>query len=225
LVGTRGVSVLRRAVLTASYLLSAGLLFACGILPADPTPTIMPSPPDRTLHLTSTPTATATTTARSECRESTEPAGEDIDYALSFGAPILDSSEWQQSHEVQDDRVRVTWTNQEGGLIFLEVLIFFCGYSSDVIDQYFSMQNFEQIFYADYQDVIVTANCMNDSESVRLYEIAASWEEQAYAIRHWALTDHPTRVLSILAAFPKDSDDQLDQYSEYLFPQLISCQD
>lgn len=205
---------LQGATRILGYLSIAILLFACEAPPADPTPTLTPSP-----------TVIPQETPQNECRDGVEPVDEDISAALSFGELSLDSLEWQQTHEVWDDRVRVIWIDQEGGLVFVEALIYICGYTSDSVDQYFSMENLVQVMYADYQDVRVTSNCRNDAKKIRLFEIAATWEGNPYVIRNWVLTDHPHRVLNVMMVFSEEANARLDSYSEMLFPQLASCKE
>jgi hypothetical protein len=110
-------------------------------------------------------------------------------------------------------------------LIFLEFLIFVCGYTSEDLDQFFSRETIEEIIYAEYQDVEITASCIHDDQGLRLYEISAMRDGQPYAIRHWVLTTHPERVDQVLIAFPEPADLDLATYAPSLFPKLVSCSD
>ncbi|MGD8813070.1 MAG: hypothetical protein PVI78_01185 [Anaerolineales bacterium] len=187
------------------------MLLACNSLIADPTRT--PTPP--------TPTATEIESDR--CAEARSPSDEDVDFALAFADKVFIPDEWQRTYSVQIDRVQATYHGPEGGFASLEYVVFPCGYTSADMDDYFNRESLEQVIYANYQHPRVIANCRNDAEHTMLFEISAESQGTLYAIRHWVQTDHPTRMLNILIAYPETDSDNLDKLGEQLFPQLVSC--
>ena len=187
------------------------MLLACNSLIADPT--LTPTPP--------TPTATEIDLDR--CALDRSPSDEDAEYALAFAGKVFIPDEWERTYAVQIDRVGVTYHGPEGGFASLEYVIFPCGYTSADMDEYFSRESLEQVIYANYQNPRVIGECVNDAAQTRLFEISAESQGTMYAIRHWVLTDHPTRMLNMLIAYPETNSDNLDKFGEQLFPQLITC--
>ncbi len=189
------------------------LLLACNSLTEEPTPT--PEPP----------TPTETEIPLDQCTEARSPTDADVEYTLAFVDKVLIPDDWQRTYEVGTDRVNAVYHGPEGGFVASETLIYPCGYTSETIDRYFSHESLEQVIYANYQNPRVERDCRNDLEQLRLFEISAESQGTAYAIRHWVLNDHPTRVFNILIAYPEEDRENLDKLGEQLFPQLISCSD
>jgi hypothetical protein len=179
-------------------------------------------------------TATSTSTSMPiDARETTlptvtpacippEPTEEDIERALSFAEDSLEVDEWQQEYAVLLRGVSVTWQNiPQNAVIYLETLIFPCGYEELDLDQYFDDGNWDAIF-ANYEDYEMVGECSTD-DGLRLYEFEASNQDFDYEIQYWVLNDTDTRVITTLMTFPFGSESLLDEYSSRLFPELPAC--
>ena len=167
------------------------------------------------------PTQIALSTGTSVCI-SAEPTQNDIDRALSFADKVIDSSEWNRSYTVSENRVSVTWLNNPlGAVIYLEALIFPCGYQAKDLDTYFSNENWKTIFL-NYQDYELLEQC-NTQDDLRLYQFKAVSQRFDYKIRYWALSDTDTRVITAMVVFPVETESLLDDYSSRLFPTLRTC--
>ena len=201
----------RRSLCIVLSMMVIALLLACSSVIEDPTPTSMP------------PTPTETEIPPVQCAEARSPTDEDVEYTLAFADKVLVPDEWQRTYEVKVDRVNATYHGPEGGFVALEYLIYPCGYTSADIDEFFSRESLEQVIYANYQDPRVVDDCRDDGEQLLLFEISTESQGTTYAIRHWVLTDHPTRVLNMLIAYPEENRENLDELGRKLFPQLVSC--
>ena len=153
---------------------------------------------------------------------SPEPTQKDIDRVLSFASGVIDPAEWERSYTVGEYRVAVTWQNTPlSAVIYLEALIFPCGYDEADLDDYFSGENWEIIFY-DYENHELTSQCKTP-QGLRLYEFDAGNQGLDYKIRYWARKDTDTRAIVLMIVFPPGSKSTMDDYSSRLFPQLTSC--
>jgi hypothetical protein len=173
---------------------------------------------------TSTPPAPATETPLPTVTPacvSPQPAEEDIERVLSFTEDQLDE-EWEQEYAVLDGRVTVTWQNTlENAVLYLEALIFPCGYDEPDLNDYFNDANWDAIF-ANYDDYEMIGECSTE-DGLRLYEFEASGFGSDYDVNYWVLNDSATRVVTIMMIFPFDSEALFDDLSLRLFPQLTAC--
>lgn len=153
---------------------------------------------------------------------SAEPIQNDIERALSFADKVIDSSEWKRSYTVSENRVSVTWLNNPlGAVIYLEALIFPCGYKGPDLDTYFSDENWKTIFL-NYQSYELLEQC-KAQDDLRLYQFKAVSQRFDYKIRYWALSDTDTRVITTMVVFPVETESLLNDYSSRLFPTLRTC--
>ena len=203
--------------------LFAFLVFACGPRPGTATPTPVP-PPTATLppKPPSTPTdRPAFATATPVC-VSTEPTQKDIDRALSYTLEVFDSAEWEKIYTVAESRVSVTWMNNpQSAVVFLEALIFPCGYEELDLNKYYSEENWKSTF-GNYESYQMVDECKTDY-GLRLYEFTAQNLGFEYDIRYWVENDTSTRVITTMIVFPTESSSMLDEYSSQLFPAYTTC--
>ena len=153
---------------------------------------------------------------------SSDPAQADIDRALSFTGELFSAPEWARSYTVADGRVSVVWANDPLGVVaYVETLIFPCGYEEPDLNNFFNDDNWGIIF-ANYDSFETVSACKID-EGLRLYEFEAVTAGFDFNIRYWAQNDTDNRVVGAMIVFPADSQALMDEYSERLFPELISC--
>ena len=154
---------------------------------------------------------------------SSEATQKDIDRVLSITEGVLDPDEWERSYVVMENRVAVTWSSVAwSAVIYLEALIFPCGYDETTLDEYFSAGNWSTIL-SNYQGHESTGECRS-ADGARLYQFRALSQGVEYHIRYWAQGDTAARVIVLMAVFPVGSEDRLDEYSSRLFPRLDSCE-
>lgn len=191
---------------------------SCGS-PATATPTSTPPPtaipPTNTAEL---PLPTVTPVCISP-----NPTQKDIDRALSYTGGVFGSSGWEQSTATSETSVAVTWQNiTQGAVIYLEAIIFPCGYEEPDLNKYYSDENWNAIFQ-NYESYELIGKCKRD-DGLRLYEFKTQNQGFEYEIRYWVESDTDTRVISTMIVFPLESKLLLDEYSSMLFPGYSTCQ-
>ena len=203
--------------------LFAFLVFACGPRPGTATPIPVP-PPTATLppKPPSTPTDSPVFATVTAVCISSVPVQKDIDRALSYTEGVFDELEWEQSYAIAENRVSVTWLNNpEGAIVYLEALIFPCGYEEPDLNRYYSDENWKAIFQ-NYESYNLIDECKTD-DGLRLYEFEAQNFGFEYGIKYWVESDTDTRVISTMVVFPLDSESLMDEYSSMLFPDYRVC--
>jgi hypothetical protein len=153
---------------------------------------------------------------------SSQPAQTDIDSALAYTGDLFNGAEWQRSYTVSDGRVSVTWSSDTlGSVVYVEAMIFPCGYEELDLDSFFNGENWKIVFanYASYEAV---AECKTDT-GLRLYQFKAVDKGYNYDIKYWAKNDTDTRVMGVMVVTPVESKSLMDDYSSKLFPELTSC--
>lgn len=150
-----------------------------------------------------------------------EPTQADIDRALGFTGKLFDTPDWERTYTVASDKVSVTWYSETlTAIVFLEALIFPCGYEEIDLDNFFSDESWD-IVLGNYQSYEAIDECYTDNGQ-RLYQFIAT-DQVDYDVHYWAVNDTDTRVISLMTVFPIESDILIDQYSYSLFPQISSC--
>ena len=187
-------------------------LSACGSsptpAPASPTP---PPPTEEVILSTVTPACI-----------SPEPRQEDIDRARGLTGQLFEQDDWEQSYTVSEDRVSVSWfSNSLASVAFLEVLVFPCGYEEPDLNDYFTDENWSNVF-ANYEEYELVTECRSDI-GLRLYEFDVVSDGAPYLVNYWVSNDTSTRVITFMMIVPDDSFDLLDEYSYSIFPQLSNC--
>lgn len=153
---------------------------------------------------------------------SPQPTQEDIDRVLSHAGGEIDPSEWERSFFVSEYRVAVTWSNTPlGAIIYLEALIFPCGYEETDLENYFNDENWKTIFL-DYESHDLTAQCRAGNR-LWLYQFTAANQGFDYNVHYWVERDTDTRVITTMLVFPLGSESLLDEYAARLFPDLATC--
>ena len=153
---------------------------------------------------------------------SPEPTQKDIDRALTFAGQAIDPVEWKRNHSVAENRVAVTWSNvSQSAIIYLEALVFPCGYGDADLNDYFSAENWKIIF-SNYDGYQLLEDCTTE-DGLRRYQFEAANQGLDYDIRYWVKADTDTRVITMMVVFPVGSETQLDDVSSRLFPDLVSC--
>jgi hypothetical protein len=199
------------------FLAIAVIVSSCA-RPATATPTSAPPP-------TSTPKVQATDkplpTLTPVCI-SPKPTQNDINRALTYTAELFSASEWVKNLVVGEGRVSVTWQNSPlGAVVYLEVLLFPCGYEEPDLDQYFSDKNWITVFQ-NYENYELIDKCKRN-DGLRLYEFKTQNQGIEYEIRYWVENDTDTRVIVTMIVFPLESESLLDEYSSNLFPGYSTC--
>ena len=199
------------------FLAAAVIVSSCAKLAAA-TPTIKPPPTSKpTIQLTENPRPTVTPVCISS-----EPTQRDIDRALAYTGGIFNTSEWQKSDGVDESRVAVTWQNAPlGAVVYLEAIIFPCGYEEPDLNKYYSDENWKAIFQ-NYERYELIDECKRN-DGLRLYEFKTQNQGFEYEIRYWVRNDTDTRVISTMIVFPLESKLLLDEYSSMLFPGYSTC--
>lgn len=196
------------------------LLAACGTpAPADAPTLLQPSPaPENSESVAETEPDAAEPVCIAP-----EPTQADIDRALNFTGSLFNTPDWERSYTVSEDSVAVNWYSENlFSIVFLEALVFPCGYEDLDLDGFFNVDNW-QIILGNYQSFQLEAECRNDS-GLRLYEFTAVDQGYEYAIRYWAISDTDTRVVTFMVVLPVESPDLMEEYAYALFPQLTSCE-
>lgn len=168
------------------------------------------------------PTTTAPLPTLTPVCISSEPTQKDIDRVRSFTSKALDPTEWEQTYAVSNGRVSVTWMNSpDSAVIYLEAIIFPCGYEEPDLNHYFSDANWKSIFQ-NYENYKLIGECKTD-KGLRLYQFKASSQGYDYNIRYWVTSDSDTRVITTMMTYPVGAESLLDGYSSRLFPDLPNC--
>ena len=154
---------------------------------------------------------------------SPEPTQEDIDRALSFAGKMFDTSDWTRSYSVAETRVSVTWLNDTlGAVVYLEALIFACGYEEPDLKKYFNA-DYWPIIFENYESYGMTNECRGSDES-RLYQFDTVNLGSDYFVRYWAKPDTDHRLVTVMMTFPFQNNAALDDYAYRLFPMLTTCE-
>lgn len=153
---------------------------------------------------------------------SQEPTAADIERALIYTEDLFNGPEWERSYTVGGGRVSVTWSDgADAGIAYLEVLIFPCTYEEPDLNNFFSAENW-QVIFANYENYQPVAECKTD-DGLRLYQFSAVDSGFNYDIKYWAENDTETRVIGMMIVFPAESDALMNEYSDSLFSDLVSC--
>ncbi len=195
------------------------MISSCG-KPAAPSTTTPPPPtltPIPKVEPTDAPLPTVTPVCISQ-----KPTQEDIDRAFSYTGEVLSTAGWEQSSAVSDTGVAITWQNiPQGAVVYLETIIFPCGYEEPDLNAYYSSENWNTIFQ-NYENYEMLAQCKRN-DGLRLYEFKTQNQGFEYGINYWVDSDTNNRVISIMIVFPLESELLLDEYSSMLFPGYSTC--
>jgi hypothetical protein len=146
----------------------------------------------------------------------------DVWRARTFAFGVFESSQWRNSYAALPFRIDVIWESPElEAVVFLEYLLFNCGYTEEDLDEYFSDENFEQIIFIDYDNLQKIAQCRLGD--LRLYEYHADLFGKPYLLSQWAKSDGDTRVATFLMVFPLEDAPLMRSYAAKIFPELVTC--
>lgn len=147
----------------------------------------------------------------------------DLDIALSYGVDVFPSGMWAMTFNESPQTARSTaeWrSNELGALAYLEVIHYDCGYTIASIDAYTSAENLA-ILLEDYDAWEQTDACkVGDT---RLHEFDVLVNDLDYRIRYWIEPVNPTRIVTLLLAFPAGDLSNMGRYANLLFPDIPSC--
>ena len=195
----------------------AVLISSCGS-PATAAPTPLPQP---TITPTIQPTDVPVPTVTPGCI-SPQATESDVNRALSYTKKVFEGNGWERTYNVVESRVSVTWLNNPlGAVVYLEAMVFPCGYDEPDLNKYYSDKNWATIFQ-NYESYEMVDQCNND-EGLRLYEFKTQNQGFEYLISYWVQSDTDTRVISTMIVFPVESQTLMDEYSSMLFPEYSSC--
>ena len=148
---------------------------------------------------------------------------EDIEYAYGFAEDVFTSDQWERTLTSQHDRVMVTWVrSNSGNLVYLDYRIYPEGYAQDVLDWYYSDENFETALYSSYDDLSRLAECVKGS--LQLYEFSAGYMDTPYFIYDWVDTSNPKRIADVSLIFITEEKADLERYAKEVFPSLPNCE-
>lgn len=146
----------------------------------------------------------------------------DINYAYSFAEKTLTSEHWERELRTGSDRVMVTWTGFDlGSIAFLDYRLYPTGYTEEMLAEYYSDASFSEILFIGYDNLSAITECQKDT--LRLYELGASFEGRDYLIRKWVDLKEEDRMTDFALVFLASTPDDLDAYAESIFPSLPSC--
>lgn len=183
--------------------------------------TITSVPPTSTSAPTVVPTEVVLPTVTPVCISS-EPRQTDIDRALSYTRETFSDPAWEQTYDVAESRVAVTWQDVgHGALVYLEARIKPCGYEEPDLNKDFNDENWQAIF-ANYESYQRVTECRTDT-GLRLYQFKTQNQGFEYVINYWAQSDTNTRVIVTMIVFPLEEQALLNSYSAQLFPRLPNC--
>ena len=141
----------------------------------------------------------------------------------SFAPGVFRSGQWSRTYSLQQDRVTTTWlSNDLDAVVFVEELLYNCGYTQSDLDEYFNETSFKTILFQNYQDVQLTTQCTkNDLE---LFELSGKFKNVDFLMYQWLKPDGAKRVLTVMMAFPTSQQSQMKTYAGQIFPELTACQ-
>ncbi len=192
------------------------LLSACGSssTPAPVPTTAPPSPVPPTATTEVLPTVTPACV-------SSEPTQTDIDRALGYTGNIFSAPVWEQSYETYENKVAVYWVSADG-VVFLENVIFPCGYEEPDLNNYFSDEHWDIVF-GNYESYVLENECRND-RGLRLCEFSIADQGTDYDVNYWSTYDSTNTIITVMLLLPAEADPVLDEYSAMLFSQLPYCE-
>ncbi len=198
-------------------LVVAVLISSCGS-PAAITPTSLPQP---TITPTIQPTDVPVPTVTPACI-SPQATESDVNRALSYTKKIFEGNEWERTYNVDESRVSVTWLNNPlGAVVYLEAIVFPCGYDEPDLNKYYSDENWATIFQ-NYESYELVDQCRTN-DGLRLYEFKTQNQGFEYLIKYWVQNDTDKRIISTMIVFPVESQTLMDEYSSMLFPEYSTC--
>ena len=104
------------------------------------------------------------------------------------------TSEWEKSYD-SCGRPSFCYLAEQslGAVVYLEAIIFPCGYEEPDLNKYFSDENWKAIF-PNYESYELIDECKTD-DGLRLYEFKTQNQGFEYEIRYWVENDTDTRVI------------------------------
>jgi hypothetical protein len=199
------------------FLIIAVIVSSCG-MPNAAAPTLKPpSTSTPKIQLTDKPFPIVTPVCISS-----KPTQEDMKRALYYIGDIFNTPDWVQSNAIPENSAAVTWQNSaQGAVVYLEILIFPCGYEEPDLNKYFSNENWKAVF-ANYDSYEPIGECKTDT-GLRLYEFNTHNQGFDYSIKYWVKNDTDTHVIVTMIVFPLEERLLLDEYSSKLFPDYSTC--
>jgi len=146
-----------------------------------------------------------------------------------FEEYILDNCEygpglhnWVREYRDEDDVLRFTYTNEETR----SMAIFDYRARTTKIDHevYYSSENVLHVFQH-YENVQVISSCSEKAGKNKLHELTAEANGKTYLIRYWTFGEYLLTLLDISLVVPSDNPELLDLYSDYMYPDFMSCSD
>ena len=153
---------------------------------------------------------------------SSDPTQDDVDRALAYSGELFNAPEWVRSYSVYEGRVSVSWSNIPLiAVAYVDLFIFPCSYEEPDLNNFFN-DEYWQILFANYTSFEAVTACKTD-QGLRYYEFKAVADGFEYNIKYWAQNDTDHRVIGAMIVFPVESQSVMDEYSDQLFPELVSC--
>jgi hypothetical protein len=145
-----------------------------------------------------------------------------------FEEYILDNCEyepglhnWVSDYYEEDDVLRFTYTNADTGTM----AIFDYRARTEKIDHevYYRPENIQHVFQY-YENVQEISSCSEKEGMNNLHELSADANGKTYLIRYWTFGEYILTFLDISLVVPSETPDLLDLYSEYIYPDFMSCE-
>ncbi|MEO8611454.1 MAG: hypothetical protein ABI690_26385 [Chloroflexota bacterium] len=160
--------------------------------------------------------------ARAQDTATEESAPErEIYTALGYGDGVFEPDIWYASASEQPSHTQATWrADGIGGLAYLDYIHFDEGVAFSQLDAVFN----DGWFNATLSNYSVwRENTRCDLGELRLIEFSLQTNSIKYNMRYWIEIVDDHRVLTMFVVFPAADEDNLNTYSESLFPELSSC--
>jgi hypothetical protein len=141
--------------------------------------------------------------------------------ALSYGDDVFEPDIWYASASEEPSHTQATWrADGIGGLAYLDYIHFDEGIAFSQLDAVFNDGWFNATL-SNYR--VWRENTRCDYGNLRLIEFSLQTNNIKYNMRYWLDVVNDTRVLTMFVVFPATDEDNLDNYSNLLFPELASC--
>ncbi|MCC6261611.1 MAG: hypothetical protein IT311_12195 [Anaerolineales bacterium] len=153
--------------------------------------------------------------------DSLQPTNGDVQYALDFGNALFTEAVWERSYTVRELDVIVNRVHRSAlALVDISLLLFCNDNGTDDIELFYNNQTVQEGF-SNYENAVIVNSCQKDN--LLLYEVTGSADGVDYSIHQWIRTLSKTRLLNVVAVFPKTEAALNEKYSQGLFPELPAC--
>jgi len=141
--------------------------------------------------------------------------------ALSYGDEVFEPDIWYASASEEPSRTRATWrADSIGGIAYLDYIHFDEGIAFSQLEEVFNVGWFNATL-SNYS--VWRENTRCELGEMLLIEFSLQTNSIKYDMRYWIEVASDYRVRTMFVVFPADDADNLDDYAERLFPDILSC--